>query len=159
MTKTTYNKPTRNIIQITSAAGCMRQVLGPGALGRPRGIRWRRRWEEGSGWGIHVSPWLIPVNVWQKPLQYCKEISLQLIKINGKKKKRNIILNGKVTETISPMISNKTEMFTLATFTQHSLWSPSHANQRKGRNKRNRNWKRSKTVSVCRWRDTINRKS
>ena len=25
------------------------------------------------------------VNVWQKPLQYCKVISLQLIKINGKK--------------------------------------------------------------------------
>ena len=26
-------------------AGCMRQVLGPGALGRPRGIGWRGRWE------------------------------------------------------------------------------------------------------------------
>ena len=40
-----------------------RQVLGPGALGRPRGIRWRGRWEGGSGWGIHVNPWLIHVNV------------------------------------------------------------------------------------------------
>ena len=40
----------------------------------------------GSGWGTHVSPWLIHVNVWQKPLQYCKVISLQLIKINEKKK-------------------------------------------------------------------------
>ena len=59
---------------------CMRQVLGPGALGRPRGIGWRRRWERGSGWGIHVNPWLIHVTVWQKPLQYCKVISLQLIK-------------------------------------------------------------------------------
>ena len=38
-----------------------------------------------SGWGTHVNPWLIHVNVWQKPLQYCKVISLQLIKINGKK--------------------------------------------------------------------------
>ena len=66
--------------------GCMRQVLGPGALGRPRGIRWRGRWEGGSGWGIHVKPWLIQVNVWQKPLQYCKVISLQLIKINEKNK-------------------------------------------------------------------------
>ena len=65
----------------------MRQVLGPGALGRPRGIGWRGRWEGGSGWGIHVNPWLIHVNVWQKPLQYCKVISLQLIKINEKKKK------------------------------------------------------------------------
>ena len=32
------------------------------------------------------NPWLIHVNVWQKPLQYCKIICLQLIKINGKKK-------------------------------------------------------------------------
>ena len=37
----------------------MRQVLGPGALGRPRGIEWRGRWEGGSGWGIHVYPRLI----------------------------------------------------------------------------------------------------
>ena len=33
-------------------------------------------------------PWLIHVNVWQKPLQYCQVISLQLIKINGKNKKK-----------------------------------------------------------------------
>ena len=44
------------------------------------------RWEGGSGWGLHVNPWLIHVNVGQKPLQYCKVISLQLIKINEKKK-------------------------------------------------------------------------
>ena len=65
----------------------MRQVLGAGALGRPRGMRWEGRWEWGSGWGIHVNPWLIHVNVWQKPLQYYKVINLQLIKINRKKKK------------------------------------------------------------------------
>ena len=41
----------------------MRQALGPGALGRPRGIRWRGRWEGGSGWAIHVNPWLIHFNV------------------------------------------------------------------------------------------------
>ena len=28
--------------------------------------------------GTHVHPWLIHVNVWQKPLQYFKVISLQL---------------------------------------------------------------------------------
>ena len=62
----------------------MRQVLRIGALGRPRGMGWEGRREGGSGWGTHVNPWLIHVNVWQKPLQYCKVISLQLIKINVK---------------------------------------------------------------------------
>ena len=61
-------------------------MLGPGALGRPRGIGFRGRWEGGLGWGIHVNPWLIHVNVWQKPLKFCKVISLQIIKINEKKK-------------------------------------------------------------------------
>ena len=49
--------------QITSQVGCMRQMLGPGALGRPRGIGWKGRWEGGLGWGIHVTPWLIHVKV------------------------------------------------------------------------------------------------
>ena len=66
----------------------MRQVLRPGALGRPRGIGWRGRWERRSGWGIHVTPWLIHVNVWQIPLKCCEVISLQLIKMNEKKKKK-----------------------------------------------------------------------
>ena len=34
---------------------------------------WAGRWEGSSGWGTHVNPWL----------QYCKVISLQLIKIIG----------------------------------------------------------------------------
>ena len=42
------------------------------------------------GWGTHVNPWLIHVNVWQKALQYCKVISLQLIKINEKDKKTDV---------------------------------------------------------------------
>ena len=42
--------------------------------------------EGGSEWGTHGNPWLIHVNVWQKPLQYCEVISLQLIKINEKNK-------------------------------------------------------------------------
>ena len=44
------------------------------------------RREEASGWGTHLNPWLIHVNVWQKPLEYCKVISLQLIKIKEKNK-------------------------------------------------------------------------
>ena len=34
----------------------MRQALGPGALGRPRGIRWRGRWEGGIGMGNTCKP-------------------------------------------------------------------------------------------------------
>ena len=41
----------------------MRQALGPGALGRPRGIGWRGRWEGVSGWLTHVNPWLFHFNV------------------------------------------------------------------------------------------------
>ena len=73
--------------------GCKRQVLRAGALGRPRGMGWGGRREWGSEWGIHVNPWLIHFNVWQKPLQYCKVISLQLIKINGKNENKLLLLS------------------------------------------------------------------
>ena len=75
----------------------MRQVLRAGALGRPRGMGWGGRQEGGLGWGTHVNPWLIHVSVWQKPLQYCKAISLQLIKKKKKKEKKNlhVFLNTK----------------------------------------------------------------
>ena len=63
----------------------MRQVLRAGAPGRPRGMGWGGKWEGDSECGTHVNPWLIHVSVRQKSLQYCKVISLQLIKINGKK--------------------------------------------------------------------------
>ena len=53
--------------------GCMRQALGPGALGKPRGSGWRGRWEGGSGWGTHVNPWLFHSNVWQNSLQIKKK--------------------------------------------------------------------------------------
>ena len=48
-------------------------------------------WREAGGgiWmGNTYNPWLIHVNVWQKPLQYCKVISLQLIKVNEKKERK-----------------------------------------------------------------------
>ena len=54
------------------------RVLRAGALGWPWGMGWGGRWEGGSEWGTHVHPWLICVNVQQKPLQYCKVICLQL---------------------------------------------------------------------------------
>ena len=35
---------------------------------------WGGRWQGSSRWGTHVHPWLIHVNVWQKPRQCCKLI-------------------------------------------------------------------------------------
>ena len=40
-------------------------MLGAGALGGPRGMVRGGRWEGGSGWGTHVHPWQIHVDVWQ----------------------------------------------------------------------------------------------
>ena len=40
-------------------------MLGAGALGQPRGMVWRGRREEGSGWGAHVYLWQIRFDVWQ----------------------------------------------------------------------------------------------
>ena len=82
----------------------MRQVVGAGALGRPRGMGWGGRWEGGSGWGIHVNPWLIHVSVWQNPLQYCKVNSLQPIKINEKKKKRHLLLRRKAMTNVDSIL-------------------------------------------------------
>ena len=74
----------------------MKQITSPGWMhetsartwctGKTQRDRVEREVGGGLGWGTHVNPWLIHVNVWQKPLQYCKVISLQLIKVNEKKK-------------------------------------------------------------------------
>ena len=57
-----------------------------GAQGQCTGMTLRdgmgKEVEGGSGWGTHVHPWLIHVNVWQNPPQYCKVISLQFKLIN-----------------------------------------------------------------------------
>ena len=54
----------------TCIISCMKQVaspgsmIGAGALGRPRGMVWGGRREEGSGWGIHVYQWRIHFDIW-----------------------------------------------------------------------------------------------
>ena len=40
-------------------------LLGASALGRPRGMVWGGRREEGSGWGTHVYLWRIHFDIWQ----------------------------------------------------------------------------------------------
>ena len=53
-------------------------MLGAGALGRPRGMVWGGRREEGSGWGTRVHFWRIHVDIWQN--QY------NIVKLKNKKK-------------------------------------------------------------------------
>ena len=55
-------------------------MLGAGALGRPRGMVWGGRKEEGSGWGTHVYLWRIHVDIWQN--QY------NIVKLKNKIKKK-----------------------------------------------------------------------
>ena len=40
-------------------------MLGATALGRPSGMVWGGRREEGSGWGTHVYLWRIHFDIWQ----------------------------------------------------------------------------------------------
>ena len=56
----------------TCKISCMKRVqvarywmLGASALGRPRGMVWGGRREEGSGWGTHVYLWWIHFDIWQ----------------------------------------------------------------------------------------------
>ena len=53
-------------------------------LGRPRGMEWGGRREEGSGWGTHVYLWRIHFDIWQNKYNYAK----------FKKKKRKMIYWG-----------------------------------------------------------------
>ena len=77
-----------SIVKQITSPGWMHETSAQGwCSGKTQRDGMGGRREGGSGWGTHVNPWLIHVNVWQKPLQYCKVISLQLIQTNGKKKK------------------------------------------------------------------------
>ena len=124
----------------------MRQALGPGALGRPGGSGWRRRWEGGSGRGRHVNPRPFHFNVWQN--------SLQIKKIKKKQPKHLLMQNWlnktmvwwflrklKVEISYDPAISlldifpkkmkaliwkdTWTPMFTEALFTIGKIWKQS----------------------------------
>ena len=72
----------------TCILSCMKQVASPGLM-QDTGCFRLVHWDDPEGWygegrgrgvqdGERVHPWLIHVDVWQKPPQYCKVISLQL---------------------------------------------------------------------------------
>ena len=47
-------------------------MIGAGALGRPRGMVWGGRREEGSGWGTHVCLWRIHFDIWHNQYNIVK---------------------------------------------------------------------------------------
>ena len=46
--------------------------FGAGALGRPRGMVWGGRREEGSGWETRVRLWQIHFDIWQNQYNIVK---------------------------------------------------------------------------------------
>ena len=73
-----------------------------------------------------------------------------IIKAIYDKPAANIILNGEKVKAFPPKIRNKTRVSNFTTIIQHRSGSPSYSNQRRKRNKRNIDWKRSKALTVCR---------
>ena len=65
-------------------------MLGAGALGRPRGMVWGGRREEGSGWGTRVYRWWIHLDIWQNQYNIVK--FKNKIKLKTKTKKNEIHL-------------------------------------------------------------------
>ena len=74
-------------------------MLGAGALGRPRGMVWGGRREEGSGWGTRVYLWWIHVDIWQNQyniLKLKKKYSCLENPINSMKRQKDRILKGEL---------------------------------------------------------------
>ena len=66
----------RLTVRFPGVIQCMRQGAQDQSIGMT--LRDKMGREGGSGLGTHVYLWLIRVNVWQQPIQYCEVISLQL---------------------------------------------------------------------------------
>ena len=79
-------------------------MLGAGALGRPRGMVWRGKRKEGSGWGTHVDLWRIHFDIWQN--QY------NIVKL--KKKKRMLEWVAISFSRVSSWPRDRTHVFCLA---------------------------------------------
>ena len=84
-----------------------------------------------------------------------EETYLNIVEATYDKPTANIILNGEKLKAF-PLKSERGSTFT--TIIQHSSGSPSYSNQRRKRNKRKSDWKRSEVLTACRWHDTVHRK-
>ena len=77
---------------MTSASFMLKQGTQPVLWDNPEGWCGERSGRRVQDGGTHVHLWLIQVNVWQKPPQYCNVIIPQLKLISFKKNllKRNV---------------------------------------------------------------------
>ena len=75
---------------------------------------------------------------------------LNIVKAIYDKPTANIILNGEKLKAFPPKIRNKTRVSNFTTINQHSSGSRNYNNQRRKRNKKNADQKRSKALTVCR---------
>ena len=82
---------------------------------------------------------------------------LLIIKAIYDKPTANITFNGEKLKAF-PLKSETRQGCPLTTTVQHSFGSFGHSSQSRKWNKRNPDWKRSKTVTVCRWHDPLHRK-
>ena len=77
-------------------------MLGAGALGRPRGMVWGGRREEGSGWGTHIYLWQIHFDIWQNQYNIVK-----LNKIKLTNKQTTTTTTTKKPQNTNPIISRQ----------------------------------------------------
>ena len=83
---------------------------------------------------------------------------LNIIKAIYERPTANIILNGQKLKAFPVRSGTRQRCPPQTTSIEHSIGSPSHSNQTRKRNKRHLNWKGgSKTLTVCRWCDSVHR--
>ena len=77
-------------------------------------------------------------------------IYLNIVKAIYDKPTANIILNGEKLKAFPLRSGTRQGCPHFTTIIQHISGSPSYSNQRRKRNKKNPDWKRSKALIVCR---------
>ena len=102
------------------------------------------------------------IHLWfkkKKPLQKAgiEGTYLNIIKAIYDKPTANIILNGETLKAF-PLKSVTRQGCPLSPLLFNIVLEVLHNNQKRKINKRNPNWKRSKTLTVCRWHDPLHRK-
>ena len=83
---------------------------------------------------------------------------LNIVKVIYDKPTANIILNAEKRKAVPLRSGTRQGCPPSPTIIQQSSGSPSCKNQRRERNKKNSDWKRSKALTVCRWHNIVHRK-